>query len=295
MIEQGSTLLEPCFFLYICIMATKQINNQAEIVFTCSEDNRFKSEIIAEEHSIVRVLSGELRVIQSDKTYVFGAGETHLLPRNRLATLIKQEKDGIPYKAIVIRLTNDVLRKFYENKKTVAVESFKIDNLIPLKKSPLLDSLFTSMIPYFDLDYKLPEDLSNLKIKEAITILRSINKDIDNVLSDFSEPHKINLVKFMEQNYMFNMPIEKFGYLTGRSLTTFKRDFGKAFDTTPQKWLTQKRLELARYQLIEKNKKPIEVFYEVGFENLSHFSFAFKKQFGQTPTELASRNNTINS
>ncbi|MNY56378.1 Virulence regulon transcriptional activator VirF [compost metagenome] len=86
------------------------------------------------------------------------------------------------------------------------------------------------------------------------------------------------------------MPIEKFGYLTGRSLTTFKRDFAKAFNTTPQKWLTQKRLELARYQLIEKNRKPIEVFYEVGFENLSHFSFAFKKQFGKNPTEFLNKN-----
>lgn len=275
-------------------MATRQINNQAEIVFTCSEDTRFKSEIIAEEHSIVRVLSGELRVIQSDKTYIFGAGETHLLPRNRLATLIKQEKDGIPYKAIVIKLTNAVLREFYENKKTQIIVSLKTDNLIPLKQSPLLDSLFTSMIPYFDLDYKLPQDLSQLKIREAIAVLRTINKDIDNVLSDFSEPHKINLVEFMEQNYMFNMPIEKFGYLTGRSLTTFKRDFAKAFNTTPQKWLTQKRLEFARYQLTRKKRKPIDVYYEVGFENLSHFSFAFKKQFGQTPTEFVSQNNNIN-
>lgn len=288
--KQGSILCEPCFFFYLCTMAKKQINNHAEIVFTCSEDTRFKSEIIAEEHSVVRVLSGELRVIQSDKTYVFGAGETHLLPRNRLATLIKQEKDGLPYKAIVIRLTNAVLRAFYEQKKIQAVESFKTNNLVLLKNSPLLDSLFTSMIPYFDLDYKLPEDLSHLKIKEAITVLRSINKDIDKVLSDFSEPHKINLVQFMEQNYMFNMPIEKFGYLTGRSLTSFKRDFAKAFNTTPQKWLTQKRLELARYQLIEKNRKPIDVYYEVGFENLSHFSFAFKKQFGKNPTEFLNKN-----
>jgi hypothetical protein len=31
----------------------------------------------------------------------------------------------------------------------------------------------------------------------------------------------------MEQNYMFNMSMDKFGYLTGRSLTTFKRDFKK--------------------------------------------------------------------
>jgi len=245
--------------------------------------------MIAEEHSIVRVLSGELRVIQSNKTYVFGAGETHLFPRNRLATLIKQEKHGLPYKAIIVKLSSAILREYYEHKKTDVVLSFKNDNIIPLSKSPLLESFFASMLPYFDLDYKLPKELSKLKTQEAITILRSIEKDIDNILSDFSDPHKINISEFMEKNYMFNMPIEKFGYLTGRSLTTFKRDFKKAFNTTPQKWLTEKRLELARYQLTEKNRKPIDVYLETGFENLSHFSYVFKKQFGLTPTELMDR------
>ena len=92
-------------------------------------------------------------------------------------------------------------------------------------------------------------------------------------LANFEEPGKLDLAGYMEKNFMFNMPIEKFGYLTGRSLTTFKRDFKKAFNTTPQKWLTQKRLELAHYQFVEKSKKPIDVCYEVGFENLSHFSY----------------------
>jgi len=93
-------------------------------------------------------------------------------------------------------------------------------------------------------------------------------------------------VSYMEKNFMYNLPLEKFGYLTGRSLTTFKRDFKKAFNTTPQRWLTQKRLELAHYQFAEKKMKPIDVCYEVGFENLSHFSFAFKKHFGYAPSEL---------
>lgn len=270
-------------------MPIRQTNNNAEIVFTCSEASFYNTEIIAEEHSIVRVLSGELKVIQSNKTYVFGVGETYLFPRNRLATLIKSQKDGLPYKAIVVKLNQDVLRVFYEQKKIQVNLVSKTDCIIPLPKSLLLDSFFSSMLPYFDLDYKLPQELSQLKIQEAITVLRSINKDIDNVLSDFSEPHKINIVEFMEHNYMFNMPIEKFGYLTGRSSTTFKRDFKKAFNTTPQKWLTEKRLELAHYQLTKEHRKPIDVFYEVGFENLSHFSFAFKKQFGQSPTELVSQ------
>ncbi len=148
-----------------------------------------------------------------------------------------------------------------------------------------MGSFFVSMLPYFDLTYQLPEDISQLKIQEAIAILRSIDNYIDNTLSDFSEPHKINLVEFMERNYMFNMPIEKFGYLIGRSLTTFKRDFRKAFNTTPQKWLTEKRLTRAYYQLTKENKKPIDVYYEVGFENLSHFSYVFKKRYGHSPTQ----------
>nr|WP_294861961.1 AraC family transcriptional regulator [uncultured Fluviicola sp.] len=275
-------------------MPVRQTNKNAEIVFTCSEAVYHNTELIAEEHSIVRVLSGELKVIQANKTYVFGAGETHLFPRHRLATLITSEKDGLPYQSIIVRLTQDVLRDFYEQKKQDIAVLPKSEYIIPLPSSPLLDSFFSSMLPYFNLEYKLPLELSRLKIYEAVTVLQSINQDIDNILSDFSEPHKINLVEFMERNYMFNMPIEKFGYLTGRSLTTFKRDFKKAFSTTPQKWLTEKRLERAYYQLTKERRKPIDVFYEVGFENLSHFSYAFKKQFGQSPTELVAtaRNNT---
>jgi AraC-like DNA-binding protein len=284
----GLTLLSLISF-YLYTVAIRQINNNAEIVFTCSEAVQYNTEIISEEHCVVRVLSGELKVIQSNKTYVFGAGETHLFPRNRLATMIKSEKNGLPYKAIVVKLTQDILKAFYDQKKLEASLVSKTENIIPLSKSPLLDSFFASMLPYFDLDYKLPKDLSQLKTQEAITILRSINKEIDNVLSDFSEPHKINIAEFMERNYMFKMPIEKFSYLTGRSLSTFKRDFKKAFNTTPQKWLTEKRLELAYYQLTKKRRKPIDIFYEVGFENLSHFSYAFKKQFGKSPAELAAR------
>jgi AraC-like DNA-binding protein len=94
----------------------------------------------------------------------------------------------------------------------------------------------------------------------------------------------------MEKNFMFNMSLKKFGYLTGRSLTTFQRDFHKAYNITPQRWLTRKRLEAAHYQLAEKNKKPSEVCFETGFENLSHFSSAFKKQFGYSPARVQKSN-----
>jgi len=244
----------------------------------------FKTEAAFNDHLLVWLISGETKIIQADESLIFGAGSTFLIPRNQLATIINIPKEGLPHKAAAMHLSAKRLREFYD------YQNSKIKTATPkifsFHKHPLLESCLASLIPYFEMQENLPENIASLKITEAISILRTIDKDIDSILANFEEPDKIDLAAFMEKNFMFNMPLEKFGYLTGRSLTTFKRDFYKAFNMTPQRWLTKKRLELAHYQLTKKNKKPVDIYYETGFENLSHFSFAFKKQFGCSPTEL---------
>lgn len=260
-----------------------------DIKLSCYEDKLFKTEVVFDHHMLVWFISGETKIIQADSNYLFKAGDIFLIPRNQLATIINYPKDGQPHKSVVMHLSIDQLREFYNNlnvkSKVSATQKIRSFN-----KHPLLESCLASLIPYFDVQEKFPENIASLKITEAITILRTIDKDIDNILANFEEPHKIGLSSFMEKNFMFNMPLEKFAYLTGRSLTTFKRDFHRIYNTTPQRWLTQKRLELAYYQLTEKNRKPVEVYLETGFENLSHFSYAFKNHFRLTPTELANKN-----
>jgi len=263
-----------------------------DIKLSCYEDRFFKSDIMFEHHMLIWFISGETKIVQADAAYHFKEGDIFLIPRNQLATIINYPKDGLPHKTVVMHLSTTRLREFYAklNVKPMALASAKIYHF---HDHPLLQSCLASLIPYFEMK-DLPEDIASLKITEAISILRAIDPDIDHVLANFEEPGKIDLASYMERNFMFNLPLEKFGYLTGRSLTTFKRDFSKTFDTTPQRWLTQKRLELAHYQLMEKNKKPIDICYEVGFENLSHFSFAFKKHFGYAPTELTAQSQQPN-
>lgn len=254
-----------------------------DIKLSCYEDKFFKSDIMFDHHMLVWFISGETKIVKSDATYRFKTGDIFLIPRNQLATIINYPKDGSPHKTVVMHLSTTRLRNYYANLNVKPKATSQ--RILHYNKHPLLESCLASLIPYFEMN-ALPEEVASLKITEAITILRSIDKGIDNVLANFEEPGKIDLMSYMEKNFMFNLPLEKFGYLTGRSLTTFKRDFSKTFNTTPQRWLTQKRLELAHYQFVEKKKKPSEVCFEVGFENLSHFSYAFKKQFGYAPSSL---------
>jgi AraC-like DNA-binding protein len=267
-------------------MAQKQQNNYADIVLSCLEEQHLRREILLEHHSLVRVISGQMSVTQADDSYTFVAGDTLLLPRNQLSTITKQPRGGKSFRSVMMTFTTKRLKELYaaDSYRSLKPHTHKIR---PFPKHPLLDSVFASLEPYFELASELPANLVSLKLEETIAILRTLDSEIDTLLSDFSDPGKIDLAEFMEKHFMVNMPMDKFGHLTGRSLNTFKRDFQKAFNTTPQKWLTQRRLELAYYHLTQNQRKPVDIYLEVGFENLSHFSFAFKKYYGYPPTAVS--------
>ncbi|MEO8414595.1 MAG: SDR family NAD(P)-dependent oxidoreductase [Ginsengibacter sp.] len=127
---------------------------------------------------------------------------------------------------------------------------------------------------------------NKLKELEAFGIKTlTIRPGLKNLLFDFSEPHKIDPEAFMNRNFTYNVPLSNFAKLSGRSLAGFKRDFEKIFNTSPGNWLQQRRLKKEAYFLIrEKGKKPSDIYLDVGFENLSHFPYAFKNAYGLAPS-----------
>ena len=63
--------------------------------------------------------------------------------------------------------------------------------------------------------------------------------------SNFVEPWKIDILDYLNENYMCDLSLEEIASYTGRSLATFKRDFAKVSNLTPQKWIIKRRLEAA--------------------------------------------------
>ena len=165
---------------------------------------------------------------------------------------------------------------------------YKGDNVLRLAPNDLLMSFIKSLTPYLEGNGGISNAITNLKVKEAVMLLLQTNPALKDVLFDFSEPGKIDLEAYMNEHYRFNVDLYRFAYLTGRSLATFKRDFEKIYNTSPNRWLQQKRLNDAYFLIKEKGLKISDVYLEVGFKDFSHFSFAFKKAYGVTPSKLLS-------
>ncbi|WP_426478264.1 helix-turn-helix domain-containing protein [Chryseobacterium sp. CBSDS_008] len=72
-------------------------------------------------------------------------------------------------------------------------------------------------------------------------------------------------------------------------MSAFKRDFQKIFGIPPRQWLQLRRLKEAHFLLTQKGRSVSDIYLDLGFENLSHFSFAFKKQFGYPPSSLQAK------
>lgn len=207
--------------------------------------------------------------------------------RNQLAKFIKQPPENGEFKSLSIYLDQDTLKALSKelNLKTVKKSTIE-EPVIVLKNHPLYKSFMDSLLVYLQLPQGKQNALMDLKVREAIQLLLKLNPETKDILFDFPEPGKIDLKASMLKNFHFNVQLKRFAYLTGRSLSTFKRDFEKIFHTTPSRWLIQKRLQEAYYQIREKGKAPSDVYIEVGFEDLTHFSFAFKKKYAATPPLL---------
>ena len=261
---------------------------QHNILYAQGHHKMQNSEHYFPDHALGIMLSGESQYFSNDGTFVMKEGTICLMRRNELFKKLKKAgPNGEPPSLISIFLDQKTLRQYASENDVPKQRAYKGKAMIDLTGNVFLKGFFDSLLPYVDDLKKLTAKIAELKTCEAIELLLQAGDVYRKFLFDFQEPHKIDLEMYMNHNFKYNIPLSSFAKLAGRSLSTFKRDFTKIFETTPEKWLQQKRLEQAHYLISKREMRPSEIYLEVGFENLSHFSFAFKKTFGMTPTELA--------
>jgi AraC family transcriptional regulator, exoenzyme S synthesis regulatory protein ExsA len=236
------------------------------------------------EHILWLMLSGTMEVATHIGISTFGQGALCLVRKNQLIKATKKPEGVTPFKGIGIFLAQAFLKNYSIEHNVVANSAYTGETNVPLPLDPFMKGYFDSLMPYFEHSQPLTDALANAKTTEAIELLLR-NPPLKDFLFDFNDPFKIDLESYMNGHFTYNVSLSEFAKLTGRSLSTFKRDFMKIFNAPPEKWLKKRRLERAHFLIIQEKRRPSDVYWEVGFANLSHFSDSFKEYFGYSPNE----------
>jgi len=254
-------------------------------IVSCYLGPEISPEQFIAEHFFLYLAQGKIEGYDGYKKYTMKAGECCIVRKNHLARYSKQKDNG-HFEKVVIVFDEAFLKDYQQTHNVVSVEQQQIGAFLLLKSNPLIPAFLQSLMPYYQEGGKVNDIFSKVKREELLLILLQSNPELSGILFNFGAPQKLNLEAFMNRNYKFNISIGRFAYLTGRSLSAFKRDFTAIFSDTPSRWLVQKRLQEAHFLISKKGKKPSDVYLELGFEDLSHFSFSFKKKFGFNPSNL---------
>lgn len=173
--------------------------------------------------------------------------------------------------------------------RTLYVKPADIQDVIGGKPLPFIkdgvsddDRLFRILIPLLD-DLETP--LETDEVEDAVY-------DLASVLCDIARPNKSDRIvnlrgakrakERLDDAVELGVTLEELAEIAGQDRWQLSRDFRALYGTSPHRYLTQRRLDLARRRLAE-GANLARVAFECGFADQSHFGRHFKKTYGLSP------------
>jgi len=258
-----------------------------QIQFNCNFVKEDHKEQFLSEHVIFYLISGTIKFQDYQKEYICKAGDYWYCYKNQFLKYQKLPEDrDTPCKYIAIELDQQLLKKIAQEQKLRAIWMEEQPGVIMINHNASLALIFSSLLGFEHNPASIKKDFKLAKMEAATLILLDMFPHLKNTLFNFAIPTKKVFDSYMHNNFHFNVSLQQFAYMSGRSISTFKRDFAKTFKMTPKKWLVDKRMLNAYNIISNEGKSSREIYFKLGFGSESHFCYAFKKYFDFNPTDL---------
>ena len=243
-----------------------------------------KQKIVLSKNTFSFLQNGTKEVFFDNSTRLINNSQFSLVKAGNSLTIEKSYNDEMQYRSILLFFSNEsvfnFIRKFQlkpqDNASYASMYSFDYDLYVKgFTKSILNISKLSKSIQQNILNAKFEEIMLYLIATKGVNFIYSLISNSDNSTQKF--------IQTVENNIINKLSIKELSFLANMSTSSFKRAFKKHFQSSPGKWFQEKRLEHAAFLLINKSKRPSDIYQEIGYENLSNFTQAFKIKFGVTP------------
>ena len=91
-------------------------------------------------------------------------------------------------------------------------------------------------------------------------------------------------IEYIRQHFTEKITVARLAASSHLSVSALERRFKKHLSKTPRQYITDTRLDYARRQLLSSNQSLASIAAETGFSDQGHFSRAYRKRFGITPS-----------
>lgn len=242
-----------------------------------------------ESNLITFVINGKKDWISSGEVYPIKAGDCLFIKKGVYTT---RQYFDLDYCVILFFMKDSFIRNFMlknsDLNQAINIQGRSSKQIFPIEVTETFGSLVFSIFNYFKSGEEIPRNLVEIKFRELLynIVLNPKNKELINYFVSLKNQSRSSIEEIMLKNFQYDLSMEDYARLSGRSISSFKRDFKNDFGTTPGKWLLNQRLNRAKSLLIGTDLNINEVCFESGFKNSSHFNRSFKDKFGLTPGEF---------
>jgi AraC family transcriptional regulator, exoenzyme S synthesis regulatory protein ExsA len=206
---------------------------------------------------------------------------------NYFAELVQQSGHET-VEVLAVHLYPELLKELYKNEIPPTLKSAERPALQTIRNSPAIAHFIDSLNFYFENPGYVTSDLLMLKIKELILLLLQTDNaaTVGELIRQLFTPRQVSLKELVQAHLFSPFTLSDLAALAGLSLSSFKREFKKTFDDTPAGYIKRKRIEEAKKLLRHSELTVSEICYQVGFNDLSNFSKAFRKNNGCSPVQF---------
>jgi AraC family transcriptional regulator, exoenzyme S synthesis regulatory protein ExsA len=255
--------------------------------FTMTEGIRVNREM-KNEACLTYIESGAMGMLFPIKKTVMRDGESVLMKCGNYIVNTTDLSPISPLKGLIFHLQPDMIRKAFGNKDlSYLINRESVNPVFPafeLGKNDFIDGFVNSMQPYFENTNAVRDDMLAIKLQELITILASTDDEhIRYILGTIQKEEIFEFENIITANIYNKISIPELAHLMNKSESAFKRVFKEIYNESPAKYFKVKKLEKAAELLKTTSDSISEISWECGFEEITHFSSSFSKQYGASP------------
>lgn len=246
-----------------------------------------KSKVNLNMHMFSFLQEGKKQVYFSNVAVAVNKEQSLLLKKGNCLWTELLDKEAV-YFCRLLFFSDNKLKEFLETH----TKRTKVKDEIPyfaIENDTFINSYLNSLATIHNTSPAFRERLLAVKFEELMLYL--INKygtAFEVYLYSLISSTTSAFQKIVEQNIYTNLTLEEIAFLCNMSLSTFKRHFIDGYGVSPGKWLRDKRLLRAKQLLEEGELRSSDIYLDLGYNNLSNFSSAFKNKFGIPPKDVSS-------